>query len=105
MRSYVSNAMCCSWKRWTRTTLTIVALITRVKFYGGESEIKPMLRVLLVCDHGNGHDDNAVMAKGLDSGKVIGHLEKRCCCCPNYIQLSSWFINNSVSLFSRCSLK
>ena len=36
-----------------------------------------MLRVLLVHDHGNGYDDNAVMAKVLDSGKMIGHLDKK----------------------------
>ena len=83
------------------------ALITRVKFYAGESEIRPMLRVLLVCDHGNGYNDNAVMAKALDSRLVIGHLDKNnsCCCCPDHRQLSNWFNYNSVSLFSRCSLK
>ena len=53
------------------------ALITGVKFYAGECEIRPMLRVLLVRDHGNGYDDNAVMAKALDSRMVIGHLDKK----------------------------
>ena len=53
------------------------ALITGVNFYAGELEIKPMLRVLLVRDHRNGYDDNAVMAKVLDSGKVISHLDKK----------------------------
>ena len=33
-----------------------------------------MLRVLLV---GNGYDDNAVMAKISDIGKMIGHLDKK----------------------------
>ena len=53
------------------------ALITGVNFYAAKLEIKPMLRVLLVRDHGNGYDDNAVMAKVLDSAKVISHLDKK----------------------------
>ena len=54
------------------------ALITGVKFYAGESEIRPMLRVLLVRDCGNGYDDNAVMAKALDSRMVVAPIIDNC---------------------------
>ena len=56
---------------------SIEANIVGVKFYPGIYEIAPMLRVRLVRELDNKHDKNSIVAQFLDSGTMLGHLDRR----------------------------
>ena len=53
------------------------ANIVGVMFYPGQVEIKPMMRVLLEREPENVHDTNSIVAKVLDSGTMLGHLDRK----------------------------